>query len=185
MFRSPDLRCLDSSGLLISGVSILDSYSRCPNFSFSSILRSRAMAGDPGDRRASRPPSPPGSSHLIPSGPRPRALFAWLGRGHPRLAKLSEVLWHRPGPPPKPGFGLVGWRHSCLCTLRLMDRRRPRLRPVDSVFRSLNLPITGLPDLCHPPPYTPSRIQKDLRDSTPEIPDSTPEVPPKISGICV
>jgi len=58
---------LDSSGLLISGVSILDSYSRCPNFSFSSIFRSHAMAGDPGDRRASRPPLP---SRFIPPHPR-------------------------------------------------------------------------------------------------------------------
>ena len=61
------------------------------------------LGWDSGDRRASRTTPPPSPSTRIlkslqgpiPSGPRPRALFAWLGRRHPRWRGVQRVLWHR------------------------------------------------------------------------------------------
>src|SRR6476646_10325387 len=85
----------------------------CLGFPITATPRGVWDHGDPA-------PPPPGSSHSIPSGPRPRAVFAWMGRGHPRLAWTSEVLWHR---------------HSCLA-----------LQPI-GILRSPDVPINRSPDL--------------------------------------
>jgi len=116
---------LDSSGLLISGVSILDSYSRCPNFSFSSIFRSHAMAGDPGDRRASRPPLP---SRFIPPHPRSSQIGVAF-RGFVAQALLPVHLTTHGPQAPSPATGRFGFQITQSSDHRI-TRSLPPLPPI-------------------------------------------------------
>src|SRR5690348_13085314 len=88
------------------------------------------------------------------------------------------------GAPDELAFGSLGWDVG--------DRRASRAPPpslgIPPHSRSphngvgfsafgvprLDVPISRCPDPSTPPPYTPSRIPKDLRDSTPGYPHFNP-----------